>query len=130
MCADASRYESGGILSDIIDFMERMGGDAQLSQASTDELAAVLSATDIAPELQSAVLARDAQGLGALLGTKPVCVLVAPPGPPGTGPSPMRPAVPPPPSPEEDGEDEVPTDCFEHDGVVEGPAHRRESPQA
>jgi hypothetical protein len=110
--------------------MERMGGDAQLSQASTDELAAVLSATDMAPELQSALLAKDAQGLGALLGTKPACVLVAPPGPPGTGPSPMRPAVPPPPSPEEDGEDEAPTDCLEHDGVAESPPHRRGLPQA
>ena len=116
-------------MSDVIDFMERMGGDAQLSLASTDELAAALSATDIAPELRSAVLAKDALGLGALLGTKPVCVLVAPPGPPGTGPSPMRPAVPPPPAPEEDGEEEAPKDCFEHDGLAESLAHRREPPR-
>lgn len=120
----------GGILSDIIDFMERMGGDAQLSQASTDELAWALSAADISPELQSAVLAKDAQELGVLLGTKPVCVLVAPPGPPGTGPSPMQPAVPPPPEPEEGGEDEGPTDCVEHDGVAESLVHRREPPRA
>ena len=90
---------------DVIDFMERMGGDAQLSQASTQELAAVLAATDIALELQSAVLAKDAQGLGALLGTKPACVLVAPPGPPGFGPDHTPfPVVPPPPLPEEEWE--------------------------
>jgi len=107
-----------------------MGGDAQLLLASTEELAAALSATDIAPELQSAVLTKDAQGLGALLGTKPACVLIAPPGPPGTGPSPMRPAVPPPPSPEKEGEEDAPTDCLEHEGVAESPVYRRELPQA
>ena len=93
---------------DVIDFMERMGGDAQLSLASTDKLAAALSATDIAPELQSAVLAKDVRELGALLGTKPACVLVAPPNPPGSpgfGPHhPPFPVAPPPPLPEEEWE--------------------------
>lgn len=130
MCADASRYESGGILSDIIDFMERMGGDAQLSQASNDELAVALSATDVAPELQSAVLAGDAQRLGALLGTKPACMLVAPPIPPGPGPSPARPSVPLPPPPGDDGEDEIPTDHSGREDVIDTPAHRREPPSA
>ena len=117
-------------MSDVIDFMERMGRDAQLSQASTDELAVVLSATDIAPELQSAVLAKDAQRLSKLVGTAPECVLLAPPGPPGTGPSPMQPAVPPPPSPEEEGDGEAPTDCSDHDGIAESPTSRSEPPQA
>jgi hypothetical protein len=128
MCADASRYESGGILSDIIDFMERMGGDAQLSQASNDELAVALSATDVTPELQSAVLAGDAQRVGLLLGTTPVCILVAPPGPPG---SPLRspmPAVPPPP-PEEEGEDEAPSASFGRSGAAESTADRGETSQ-
>lgn len=130
VCRYIQLVGQGGILSDVIDFMERMGADAQLSQASTDDLAAALSVTDIAPELQSAVLAKDAQGLGALLGTKPACVLVAPPTPPGPpGPSPMRPAVPPPP-PEEEGENEAPTDCAEHDGAAESPVPRRESLRA
>lgn len=127
-------------MSDVIDFMEKMGGDSQLSQASTDELAAALSATDIAPELQSAVLGQDAQRLGALLGTKPACPMVAPPGPPPgppghpgrpghPGPSPARPPAPPLPK-KKDGEDEGLKDCSEHDGVGESPTHRREPPSA
>jgi hypothetical protein len=114
-------------LSDVIDFMERMGGDAQLSQASTGDLAAILDATDIAPELKSAVLARDAQGLEALLGTKPACVLVAPPGPPGTGPKPMQPGTPPLPTPEEEGEEQESTDRLAQSGVSGGAARERES---
>lgn len=117
-------------MSDIIDFMERMGGDAQLSQASNDELAVALSTTDVTPELQSAVLAGDAQRVGALLGTKPVCMLVAPPVPPGPGPSPARPSVPLPPPPGDDGEDEVPTDLAAQGDVIEVTAHRREPPSA
>jgi hypothetical protein len=120
--------DQGGSLSDIIDFMERMGGDAQLSQASTDELAAALSTTDIATELQSAVLAKDTQQLGILLGTKPMYMLVAPPGPPGSPvQSPMQPAVPPPPPEEE--ENETPTASFGHPGATEGTAYRPEPPR-
>lgn len=115
-------------MSDIIEFMERMGGDAQLSQASAEELADVLSVSDLAPEFQSAVIARNAVHLGMLLGTNPACMLVAPPHPPGPGPSPMRPAVPPPP-PEEAEEDEETKDLSRHEGVAENPAHRRESPR-
>lgn len=116
-------------MSDIIDFMERMGGDAQLSQASVEELGASLSATDMAPELRSAILAKDAQRLGMLLGTAPECLLLAPPGPPGTGPSPMQPAVPPPP-PDEAEEVEETKDLSRHDEVAVSPEHRRESPRA
>lgn len=110
-------------MSDIIDFMERMGGDAQLSQASNDELAVALSTTDVTPELQCAVLARDAQKLGALVGVKPACVLIAPPGPPG---SPLReptPATQPPPPEEED--DEAPSSSFGLRGAAENTVHRR-----
>lgn len=113
-------------MSDIIDFMERMGGDAQLSQASAGEFAASLSASDVAPELQSAMLARDAQRLGMLLGAAPECVLLAPPGPPGTGPSPMQPATPPPP-PEETEEIEEIKDLSKRGDAAESPVHRRES---
>ena len=89
-------------MSDVIDFMERMGGDAQLSQASTDELAAALADSEITPEQGAALLARDAQWLGKLLGTKPICVLISPPGPgPGEA-KPLAPAeMPPAPQPEE-----------------------------
>ncbi|GGY18248.1 hypothetical protein GCM10008098_07720 [Rhodanobacter panaciterrae] len=90
---------------DVIDFMERMGGDAQLSQASPSELTLALADTGISTELQSAMLARDAQQVEMLLGTKAVCMLVAPPGPPGFGPhhAPF-PVAPPPPLPEEEWE--------------------------
>lgn len=81
---------------DVIDFMERMGGDAQLSQASSDELASALGDSEVTSEQRAALLARDAQRLGELLGTKPLCMLVAPPGPgPGPG-SPRAPAEMPP----------------------------------
>lgn len=116
---------------DVIDFMERMGGDAQLSQASSDELAMALVDSEVTPEQRAALLARDAQRLGELLGTPPVCIMVAPPGPPGPpGPSPMRPAVPPPLPPDESEEEEDPKDCSERDVVAESPAYRREPPTA
>ncbi|QRP62547.1 hypothetical protein I6J77_10370 [Rhodanobacter sp. FDAARGOS 1247] len=111
---------------DVIDFMERVGSDAQLSQASAEEFAASLSASDMAPELQLAMLARDAQRLGTLLGAAPECLLLAPPGPPGTGPSPMQPATPPPP-PEETEETEEVKDVFESGDSADKPVHRRGS---
>lgn len=111
-------------MSDIIDFMERMGGDAQLSQASPEELGEVLSATDFAPEVQSAVISRDALQLNTLLGTMPACVLVAPPHPPGPGPSPVQPAVPPPPP--EEGEQDETRDSSISTGFAGHPGHRRE----
>lgn len=116
-------------MSDVIDFMERMGGDARLQQASMHDLAAALADTDMAPALQSAVLAGDAPKLATLLGTKPVCILVAPPTPPGpSGPDPIRPAIPPPPG--DDGEEEeAPTDSSAHNGA-ESPLHRRQPRRA
>jgi hypothetical protein len=114
---------------DVIDFMERMGGDAQLSQASVEDLDASLSVTDMAPELRSAILAKDAKRLGQLLGTIPECVLLSPPGPPGSDPSPMQPATPPPP-PEETEEDEETKDISRDSGVAASAVNRRESLRA
>lgn len=85
-------------MADVIEFMERMGGDAKLSQAPPDELASAMRDSGIAAELQSAMLARDGQRLGALLGAAPTCPLVAPPSP-TPGPHPGQPAPPPPPPP-------------------------------
>lgn len=117
-------------MSDIIDFMERMGSDAQLSRASADELAEVLSISDLAPEVQSALIAQDVARIGLLLGTKPMCMLVAPPGPPGTESIPMRPAVPPPPPAETEEEGDETRDISRLESVVASPLHRRESTQA
>jgi hypothetical protein len=88
---------------EVIDFMERMGGDAQLSQASSSELAVALAESGISTELRSAMLAQDAQQVEELLGMKPVCMLVAPPHPPGS-PYHAPISVPPPPLPEEEWE--------------------------
>lgn len=110
---------------DVIDFLERMGGDARLSQASPDELATALAAVDATSEQHAALVARDAERLGELLGSKPVCVLVAPPGPPGTGPQPARPAVPPPSPGKEAEEDEDLTNDSERSRLVEYEASGR-----
>lgn len=110
---------------DVIDFMERMGGDAQLSQASVEELSVALAHTELTSDQRAAVLQRDAERMGKLLGKPPVCIMVAPPGPPGTGPSPMRPAIPPP-APDEDDEGEDRADHPEQGRVANGPINRRE----
>lgn len=122
--------DQGGVLPDVIDFLEKMGGDAQLSQLSAEELAAALSEAGIAPELRSAVLANDAQRLGVLLGAEVRCLLVAPPTPPGPPWHCPPPSPEPPPPPEEADEGEDPPDCFDDEGDNQSPAHRREPSSA
>lgn len=63
---------------DVIDFLESVGEGAQLRHADTAALAAALSATQIDPELQVAILARDERGLQVLLGQDPFCCLINP----------------------------------------------------
>ena len=63
---------------DVIDFLERMGQDAQLRHASQDEVELALTSAKIDPELRVAILARDEQGLQALLGQDPFCCLINP----------------------------------------------------
>jgi hypothetical protein len=63
---------------DVIDFLERMGQDAQLRHASQDEVGLALAGAEIDPELRVAILARDEQGLQALLGQDPFCCLISP----------------------------------------------------
>lgn len=63
---------------DVIDFLERMGRDAQWRHASQDEVGLALAGAEIDPELQVAILARDEQGLQALLGQDPFCCLINP----------------------------------------------------
>lgn len=113
-------------MPDVIDFMEKMGGDAQLSQASMDELTAALADWEITPEQRAVLLAGDAEQLGKLLGTLPVCLLVMPPDPPGPPPHcPVPPAIPPaPPGEADEGED--PADSSECDSVAASPPYRRE----
>jgi hypothetical protein len=63
---------------DVIDFLERMGQDAQWRHASQGEVGLALAGAEIDPELRVAILARDEQGLQALLGQDPFCCLINP----------------------------------------------------
>ena len=55
-------------MTDVIDFLERMGEDAQLRYASPEEVEQALVNAEISPELQTAILARDQVQLESLLG--------------------------------------------------------------
>jgi hypothetical protein len=63
---------------DVIDFLESVGHDAQWRYADSQTLEAALTAAQIGPELRMAILARDGQGLQALLGQDPFCCLISP----------------------------------------------------
>lgn len=65
-------------MSNVIDFLERMGQDAQLRHASRNYLEATLAETQIDPELQAAILAKDQQQLEALLGQDNFCCVQCP----------------------------------------------------
>jgi hypothetical protein len=65
-------------MSDVIDFLERMGQDSQLRHGSQDEVELALASAEIAPELQSAILAKDQTRLETLLGQAPLCVVLWP----------------------------------------------------
>lgn len=63
---------------DVIDFLESVGQDAQWRHADSEALAVALTGAQIDPELRMAILARDGQGLQALLGQDPFCCLISP----------------------------------------------------
>jgi len=63
---------------DVIDFLESVGQDAQWRHADSEALAAALTGAQIDPELRIAILAKDEQGLQALLGQNPFCCLINP----------------------------------------------------
>ena len=61
----------------VIDFLERMGQDADLRHASREMLEEALRNSGIEPALRAALLGEDRQALEALLGTKStVCCIV------------------------------------------------------
>lgn len=64
-------------MSNVIDFLERMGQDAQMRHASLNDVARVLDAAQIDPELQAAILAKDQLLIESMLGgSKVYCVLM------------------------------------------------------
>ncbi len=65
-------------MTNVIDFLERMGQDAQLRHASQDEVELALTSAEIAPELQAAILAKDQTYLQTLLGQDPLCGMLFP----------------------------------------------------
>lgn len=65
-------------MSDVIDFLERMGQDAQLRHGSQEEVELALASAEIAPELQAAIVAKDQAQLGGLMGQTPLCAVYFP----------------------------------------------------
>jgi hypothetical protein len=64
-------------MSNVIDFLERMGRDGQLRHASTEDMAGALEVARIDPQLAAAILARDSAQVESLLGdSKIYCALI------------------------------------------------------
>ena len=57
-------------MSNVIDFLNRIGSDSSLRHAESAQLARELAQAQIAPELQAAILAGDQQRLEAVLGAR------------------------------------------------------------
>lgn len=58
-------------MSDVIDFLERMGQDAQLRHASRDDVELAMADVQIEPALREAILAKNSAQLKAVLGEDP-----------------------------------------------------------
>lgn len=65
-------------MTDVIEFLEKMGSDAQFHQGSRDQVALALMETGIAPEVQLALIAKDQSRLEQLLGQVPLCAVFLP----------------------------------------------------
>ena len=59
-------------MSDLIDFLEHMGGDSESRFATGSELEEALTRAGIAPSVRSAVLAGDQLQLESLIGASPI----------------------------------------------------------
>jgi hypothetical protein len=67
-------------MSNVFDFLERLGRDAQLNRASDAELEQAMARADIDPAVREAILMRDQQQLEKLLGADAnvCCMIIAP----------------------------------------------------
>jgi hypothetical protein len=67
-------------VSNVIDFLERFGGDAQLRYAADDEVESALKLAGIDQAVRAAIVSKDQRALEALLGADTnVCCLVEKP---------------------------------------------------
>jgi hypothetical protein len=72
-------HTNGGIcMSNVIDFLEMIGKDAQWRNAPQSEMEIALTNTHIDSELQAAILAKDRKRLEVLLGQVNVCCMEGP----------------------------------------------------
>lgn len=65
-------------MSNVIDFLERMGQDARLRHASQNEVELALVSEQVDLDLQAAILAKNSSHLGALLGQGVFCCMQEP----------------------------------------------------
>lgn len=65
-------------MSNVIDFLERMGQDARLRYAPQREVEMALASVPIDPELQVAILAKNQLELEVLLGHGHICCVMFP----------------------------------------------------
>ncbi len=66
-------------MSNVLDFLQRLGQDANLRHATRAELAQALAEAGIDPALREALLSADARKLESLLGASSnVCAMIAP----------------------------------------------------
>jgi hypothetical protein len=67
-------------MMDAIDFFEKVGQDARLRYATSEELEAALARAELDPAIQAAIINDDAQQLRALLGAQAtLCCLIEKP---------------------------------------------------
>lgn len=65
-------------MSNVIQFLESVGQNADLCRASGEEFDLALSNAGVTPEIQSAIRARDLGKLEALMGQTPLCAAFFP----------------------------------------------------
>ncbi|HEY8328265.1 MAG TPA: hypothetical protein VIO59_07460 [Rhodanobacter sp.] len=65
-------------MSDVIEFLERVGQDAQLSRGVGAAIGSALISSGLNPDFQEAIRVKDRTKLDALMGVVPVCGFLAP----------------------------------------------------
>jgi hypothetical protein len=65
-------------MSNVIDFLEMIGQDSNLRNASRSDMTTAMANMQIAPELQAAILSKDQRQLEAVLGASNVCCMMIP----------------------------------------------------